>query len=123
MKFSVTTIDPFSDDIANSRKEVHFLRTLNTEKMFRDETGAELQAQLSTLFSIMANLENNPTDKDAISARVDLNFADTRHECLKFMYAEEKNGVLVQSETTRDHFEKLENLDEQTALNTFFRSF
>ena len=122
MKFKVTTIDPFSDDIANSRQEVHFLRTLNTEKMFRDETGAELQAQLSTLYSIMAAVEENPTDKKAVSDRMDINFSDTRHECLKYMYAELKDGRLVQSEATRAAFENLENLDEQQALTQFFRN-
>ena len=122
MKFKVTTIDPFSDDIANSRQEVHFLRNLNTEKMFRDETGSELQAQLSTLYSIMAAVEENPTDKKAVSDRMDINFSDTRHECLKYMYAELKDGRLVQSEATRAAFEKLENLDEQQALTQFFRN-
>lgn len=124
MKFKVTVVDPYAEapeGEAFATHDYYFLRNLNTEKMFRDETGAELQAQLSTLYSIMAAVEENPTDKEAVKARMDINFSDTRHECLKYMYAELKDGRLVQSEATRTAFEKLENLDEQQALNQFFR--
>lgn len=123
MKFKVVTIDPFAEDINEAKTEQHFLRNLNTEKMFRDDTGEELQAQISTLMQIQVNLENEPTNAEYIAARADINFADTRHEVLKYMYAELKNGALVQSEKTREDFEKLEDLDEQNALNTFFRNF
>lgn len=100
---------------------VHFLRNLNTEKTFRDETEAELQAQLTTLFEIALNFEKDPTNEEYASARFDLNYGDTRHEVLKYMYAEVKNGKYVQNATTRKNFEKLE-IDEQQALQQFFRA-
>ena len=119
MKFDFKYIgNPLKPDEA---KTFHFLRNLNTEKMFRDDKDAELQAQLTTLFEIMANFEQDPTDKDNASARLDLQFSDTRHEVLQYMYAELKDGKLVQNETTRKKFDELE-IDEQQALTAFFRS-
>jgi len=122
MKFTIKMIDPFAEDINASVTDVHFLRTLNTEKTFRDETGAELQAQLTTLYRIQSELENDPENPDKIAARMDYQFAETRHEVLKYMYAEQKDGTLVQSEITRQHFEELDNLDEMQALAQFFRN-
>lgn len=119
MKFDFKYIaNPLKPDEA---KTFHFLRNLNTEKMFRDDKDAELQAQLTTLFEIMANFEQDPTDKDNAAARLDLQFSDTRHEVLQYMYAELKDGKLVQNETTRKKFDELE-IDEQQALTAFFRS-
>lgn len=122
MKFKVTVIDPFADDINEGKTEVHFLRTLNTEKMFRDNTGAELQAQLSTLFKIQAAMEADPTSTEAVEARMDIEYSTTRHEVLKYMYAELKDGALIQNEETRKRFDEMEDLDENQALGTFFRN-
>lgn len=128
MQFKITVIDPMADDINASKHEYKFLRNLNTEKMFRDNTGAELQAQLSTLYEIQANFENADSldDEDkkqaAIKARMDLNFSETRHEVLKYMFAESKDGALVQNDETRNHFEEIEDIDETQALVTFFRN-
>lgn len=126
MKFKVTVVDPYAEapeGEAFATHDYYFLRNLNTEKMFRDETGAELQAQLTTLLQVGLAVEKENPTKEALAARADINYSDTRHEVLKFMFAEKKNGVLVQSESTREHFEELEDLDEQNALNTFFSKF
>lgn len=128
MKFKVTVFDPMADDIEASKHDYYFLRNLNTEKMFRDNTGSELQAQLSTLYDIQAAFENADNEQDeakrkqAIRSRMDLNFSDTRHECLKYMFAELKDGALVQNDETRKHFEDIEDIDEGQALVTFFRN-
>jgi len=123
MKFNIVTYDPTAENINDSKHTYHFLRNLNTEKMFRDELGAELQAQLSTLFQIMSAVDSAPQDMKAIERRLSLEFSETRHECLKFMYAELTDaGTLKQGESTRQAFELLDDLDEQRALETFFRN-
>lgn len=105
-------------------KEFTFLRTLNTERQFREETGAEMNAQLGELayqFETMA--EKAEVDPKAVYAGImDLNFLEARAEVLRFMYAEvDKAGVLVQNERTREHFDAL-SLDKNAILTTFFRS-
>lgn len=125
MKFKLTVshvVDPLADEIKVETKDYHFLRNLNTEKTFRDETGAELQAQLTTLYKIQAAFEADNTNPENVRARMDINFAETRHEVLKYMFAElNDRGILVQNETTREHFEQLDDMDEPQALLNFFR--
>lgn len=120
MQFKYTYIN---DNL--EQNQIKFLRNLNTEKMFRDETGQELQAQITTLYMIMQDFEKDPDDKAKASARFDLNFDETRHEILRFMYAEQKGDNLVQSEKTRLAYDKLtenEQINEGDALLAFLKS-
>jgi len=96
----------------------HFLRNLNTEKMFKDDTDSEFNMQIGELVSRISAVEANPGDKEALAEFVSLEFDETRHEVLKYMYAIEKNGKLIQNETSRDEFETLE-LDEAKVFHTF----
>ena len=96
----------------------HFLRNLNTEKMFKDDTDSEFNMQIGELVSRISAVEANPSDKDALAEFVSLEFDETRHDVLKYMYAIEKNGKLIQNETSREEFETLE-LDEAKVFRTF----
>lgn len=99
----------------------NFLRTINTEKMFREEIGEEMNAQIGEVLFLMSSVENDPTPEN-IAKLTDLQFSETRHELLKFMYAERnESGVLVQGEKTREHFEALEDFSDKDALSEFFR--
>lgn len=99
----------------------HFMRTINTEKMFREDLDEEMNAQIGELLFIMSKAEQEQTP-ETIQALTDIQFSDTRHELLKYMYAEKNEvGVLVQGEKTREHFEALEDLNERDILQEFFR--
>lgn len=117
MKFTYREYDNEQDP--SEFHEYKFLRTLGTEKSFRDNTNAEMNAQLATLMDIQMNLEQKK-DRDSMKARLDLEFDNTRHEVLKFMYAETDGNSLIQNETTRAHFDSLD-IDEQACLNLFFQ--
>ena len=66
----------------------NFLRTLNTEEMFRNETGQEMNAQLAEVLQTLMNVEkDNPTPGD-IQRVTSLDTIDAIHQVLKFMYAE-----------------------------------
>lgn len=100
----------------------HFLRTINTEKMFREDLNEEMNAQIGELLFIMAQAESDPSAEN-IAKLTDLQFYETRHELLKYMYAEKNEaGVLVQGEKTREEFEELDDLSDSEALKSFFRS-
>lgn len=98
----------------------NFLRTLNTEEMFRDETGQEMNAQLAEVLQTLMNVEkDNPTPED-IQRVTSLDTIDAIHQVLKFMYAEKKDGILVQNEETRAHYEELD-LYEKEVIGKYFR--
>lgn len=121
MKFKFVTTEIDDSDIENIKIDTvtyHFLRNLNTEKMYKDDTDHEFNMQIGELVARMSEAEANPADKNALSELTSLDFLDTRHEVLKYMYADEKNGKLVQNEATRDEFEELE-LDEAQVFRTF----
>ena len=95
----------------------NFLRTLNTEEMFRNETGQEMNAQLAEVLQTLMNVEkDNPTPGD-IQRVTSL---DTIHQVLKFMYAEKKGDILVQNEETRANYEELD-LYEKEVIGKYFR--
>ena len=107
-------------------EDIFFVRTLDTEKQFRDDLAAEMNGQIGILTSIMAKLEKNSDDPDAISAYTNLEFSTTRHEILKYAYAEVKNGLYIQNEVTRKNYEeKLDkyDLNEKDMFSHFFLSF
>lgn len=108
-------------------KEIWFVRTLNTELMFRNELNAEYNGQIGILSSIMVKLENSQDDPKAISAYTDLKFSETRHQLLQFAYAEvSEAGTFIQNEKTRANYDKLVDrglFDEKVAFSTFFQCF
>ena len=98
----------------------NFLRTLNTEEMFRNETGQEMNAQLAEVLQTLMNVEkDNPTPGD-IQRVTSLDTIDAIHQVLKFMYAEKKGDILVQNEETRANYEELD-LYEKEVIGKYFR--
>lgn len=98
----------------------NFLRTLNTEEMFRNETGQEMNAQLAEVLQTLMNVEkDNPTPED-IQRVTSLDTIDAIHQVLKYMYAEKKGDILVQNEETRSHYEELD-LYEKEVIGKYFR--
>ena len=98
----------------------NFLRTLNTEEMFRNETGQEMNAQLAEVLQTLMNVEkDNPTPGD-IQRVTSLDTIDAIHHVLKFMYAEKKGDILVQNEETRANYEELD-LYEKEVIGKYFR--
>ena len=98
----------------------NFLRTLNTEEMFRNETGQEMNAQLAEVLQTLMNVEkDNPTPED-IQRVTSLDTIDAIHQVLNFMYAEKKGDILVQNEETRAHYEELD-LYEKEVIGKYFR--
>lgn len=116
MKFKFITQKINDDDPENVKidtVEYHFLRTLNTEKMYKDDTDNEFNMQIGELVSRLSKAEQDATNPEALAEVSSLNFIDTRHEVLKYMYAIEKDGVLIQNEKTREEFENLDLEDNQ----------
>lgn len=107
-------------------KEITFNRTFGVEENFKKDLNSEYNAQIGILASKMVALDENPSDPKAISEYTDLNFADTRHQILRYSYAERnENGVLVQNEETRATYDKLvddDKVDEKAAFAQFFQS-
>lgn len=124
MKFTYKDVQTKIDDEGKAKlveTEYHFLRTLDTETKFRDETGQELNAQLAEILQTIMNMEkDNPSIEDMMRM-TSLDNIDAIHQVLKFMYAERKGDILVQNETTREHYEALD-LYEKGVISQYFRS-
>ena len=118
MKFTYTEHLGFDDKGQAITNEYKFLRTINTEKIFKDETGDEFNAQLGEVVSRLASFEQDPTDPKKASEITSLQFIETRHDVLKFLYAQTVDGVLVQNEDTRKEYEALD-LPEGVLFNQF----
>lgn len=118
MKFTYTEHLGFDENNQPITNEYKFLRTINTEKIFKDETGDEFNAQLGEVVSRLARFEQDPTDPQKASEITSLQFIDTRHDVLKFLYSQTVDGVLVQNEDTRKEYEELD-LPEGVLFNQF----
>lgn len=103
MKFSLP-------DRKNPNKKLYFLRTLKTEKDFKDRYDVEFNAQLGTILAIMMNVEKDTSAKN-IEAMTDLKFVDTRNKLVEYLYAKKNDeGVLYQNrETVEEAAGKIEN--------------
>lgn len=94
-------------DLKNDKKKLHFMRTLKTEKDFKDRYDVEFNAQLGTVLSVMMDVDKNP-NKQNIEALTDLKFSETRNKLVAFMYAKRnEDGVLYQNRNTIDEAERL----------------
>jgi len=94
-------------DLKNDKKKFHFMRTLKTEKDFKDRYDVEFNAQLGTVLSVMMDVDKNP-NKQNIEAITDLKFSETRNKLVAFMYAKRnEDGVLYQNRNTIDEAERL----------------
>lgn len=120
MKFKTTTDDG---------QTLNFLRNLNTEKMYREDTGREFNAQLGELayhLEAMGQAEDKSAEdydpKKLYALAMDLTFLETRDEVLKYMYAEKNEaGTLIQNEATREAWEELSGLDKNMLIGLYFR--
>lgn len=108
MKFTYTEHLGFDENNQPITNEYKFLRTINTEKIFKDETGDEFNAQLGEVVSRLASFEQDPTDPKKASEITSLQFIETRHDVLKFLYAQTVDGALVQNEDTRKEYDELD---------------
>lgn len=114
---------PMLDDNNQPTIEVEkftFLRTLNTEEMFRNETGQEMNAQLAEILNTLMNVEKPEHTQEDLERLTSLDTLDSIHQVLKFMYAERKGDTLVQNEITREKYEKLD-LHEKEVIGQYFR--
>lgn len=103
-----------------TNKKYHFLRTLKTEEMFRDDLGAEMNAQLAEVLQTIMDVESDERDLEALKRMTSLENIDAIHQVLKYMYAEKKDDSLVQNEQTRENYEKLD-LHEKSVISQYFR--
>lgn len=101
-------------------KKYYFLRTLKTEEMFRDDLGAEMNAQLAEILQTIMDVEKDDADLEALKRMTSLENIDAIHQVLKYMYAEKKGDSLVQNEDTRSDYEKLD-LYEKGVIGQYFR--
>lgn len=97
-----------------------FLRTLNTEEMFRNETSQEMNAQLAEILNTIMAVEKETRTLEDIERLTSLDTLDAIHQVLKFMYAERKGDTLVQNEDTRAKYETLD-LYEKEVISQYFR--
>lgn len=97
-----------------------FLRTLNTEETFRNETGQEMNAQLAEILNTLMAVEKPDHTQEDLQRLTSLDTIDAIHQVLKFMYAERKDDRLVQNETTREKYETLD-LHEKEVIGQYFR--
>lgn len=89
-------------DAKDDKKKLHFLRTLKTEKDFKDRYDVEFNAQLGTVLSIMMDVDKNPSVEN-IMKMTDLKFSSTRDRLVAYLYAEKnEDGVLYQNRETVD---------------------
>ena len=103
-----------------TNQKYYFLRTLKTEEMFRDDLGAEMNAQLAEILQTIMDVEKDDADLEALKRMTSLENIDAIHQVLKYMYAEKKGDSLVQNEKTREVYEKLD-LYEKGIIGQYFR--
>lgn len=103
-----------------TNKKYQFLRTLKTEEMFRDDLGAEMNAQLAEILQTIMDVEGDNPDIKALERMTSLDNIDSMHQVLKYMYAVKKGDSLVQNEDTRAEYEKLD-LYEKGVIGQYFR--
>lgn len=101
-------------------KKYYFLRTLKTEEMFRDDLGAEMNAQLAEILQTIMDIEKEDPELEALQRMTSLENIDAIHQVLKYMYAVKKGDSLVQNEDTREAYDKLD-LHEKSVIGQYFR--
>lgn len=103
MKF--TMVDALDD-----KKKYHFLRTLNTEKRFKDKYDVEFNAQLGAILSKLSAVEKNGS-AEAYADIVSLQFNKVRDSLVDAMFAKvnEEGGLYQNSETAEECQQLIDN--------------
>lgn len=103
MKFTVV-------DALDDKKKYHFLRTLNTEKRFKDKYDVEFNAQLGAILSKLSAVEKTGSAK-AYADIVSLQFNKVRDSLVDAMFAKvnEEGGLYQNSETAEECQQLIDN--------------
>ena len=103
MKFTVV-------DALDDKKKYHFLRTLNTEKKFKDKFDVEFNAQLGAILSKLSAVEKSGSAK-AYADIVSLQFNKVRDSLVDAMFAKvnEEGGLYQNSETAEECQQLIDN--------------
>lgn len=100
MKFTVV-------DALDDKKKYHFLRTLNTEKRFKDKYDVEFNAQLGAILAKLSAVEKDGS-AEAYADIVSLQFNKVRDSIVDVMYAKlNEEGSLYQNSETADECQQL----------------
>lgn len=100
MKFTVV-------DALDDKKKYHFLRTLNTEKRFKDKFDVEFNAQLGAILAKLSAVEKSGS-AEAYAEIVSLQFNKVRDSIVAAMYAKlNEEGSLYQNSETADECQQL----------------
>ena len=96
MKFTIV-------DALDDKKKYHFLRTLNTEKRFKDKFDVEFNAQLGAILAKLSAVEKSGS-AEAYADIVSLQFNKVRDSLVDAMYAKlnEEGGLYQNSETAEE---------------------
>lgn len=96
MKFTVV-------DALDDKKKYHFLRTLNTEKRFKDKYDVEFNAQLGAILAKLSAVEKSGS-AEAYAEIVSLQFNKVRDSIVDAMFAKvnEEGGLYQNSETAEE---------------------
>lgn len=96
MKFTIV-------DALDDKKKYHFLRTLNTEKRFKDKYDVEFNAQLGAILAKLSAVEKDGS-AEAYSEIVSLQFNKVRDSLVDVMFAKlnEEGGLYQNSETAEE---------------------
>lgn len=103
MKFTIV-------DALDDKKKYHFLRTLNTEKRFKDKFDVEFNAQLGAILSKLSAVEKSGSAK-AYADIVSLQFNKVRDSLVDAMFAKvnEEGGLYQNSETAEECQQLIDN--------------
>lgn len=100
MKFTVV-------DALDHNKKYHFLRTLNTEKKFKDKFDVEFNAQLGAILAKLSAVEKDGSAA-AYADIVSLQFNKVRDSIVDTMYAKlNEEGSLYQNSETAEECQQL----------------
>lgn len=100
MKFTVV-------DALDDKKKYHFLRTLNTEKRFKDKYDVEFNAQLGAILAKLSAVEKSGS-AEAYADIVSLQFNKVRDSIVDAMFAKvNEEGSLYQNSETADECQQL----------------
>lgn len=100
MKFTI-------EDALDANKKYHFLRTLNTEKKFKDKYNTEFNAQLGAILAKLSAVEKDG-DAKAYAEIVSLQFSEVRDKIVDALFAKRsEEGSLYQNDETADECQRL----------------
>lgn len=100
MKFTIV-------DALDDKKKYHFLRTLNTEKRFKDKYDVEFNAQLGAILAKLSAVEKSGS-AEAYADIVSLQFNKVRDSLVDAMFAKSnEEGSLYQNSETADECQQL----------------